>query len=447
MAELKVKTGIDGAGWARGLEKMTQDASNFGKNLSHHIAADFNSSVMGVVPGLTAAIAGVFSIDGIKDSLKEFSEKIEHIGLGAKQMNISPELFQQIDRVMKETGGSAEDVRVAFEKVAEQLTAIQDQTPGWEKAEVAMGRLGIAGEDLKKTYQEVFLEIAKGLQGVSLSQEQIAAGREVMGRGFDTMMRPLAIGGFDSAFAKAGTINEQGLATGEALKADLRDLDSKYAGFWNKVKTMGLETWDNILRGGMGKGMLTDDEMEQAIRLRARLEEQHAAEQAARLNESAKAAMEKNQADIARRAAKKFDSEDQKKADTIDKETEAIEERDRVAGLSPEAKRLELTRQIAMLEEAISFRHGVASKTEEAQTRKHMAELKHELSEVKDTPERARHALSHMGNQALGGILLGHDRLNEMAVHARTTAHGVQQLVRNTTPHPSGRGGHRPDYP
>ena len=445
MSELKVKTGIDGAGWTRGLEKMTEDASHLGKTLTSKIAGNFNAGVMEIVPGLTSAIAGVFSADAIKDTLKEFSEHIEHVELGAKQMNITPELFQQIDRVMKETGGSAEDVSLAFEKVAEALTKIQDQAPGWEKTEQAMGRLGIAGADLKKTYQEVTLEIAKGLQGVNLSQEQIAAGREVEGKAFDKMMRALAIGGYESAFAKAGTINEQGLQTGEALKADLRDLDSQYVGFWNKVKTMGLQTWDNILRGGMGKGMLDQDEMDQAIRLRARLAEQHAAEQGHKLEETAKTAEEKNQADIARRTAKKIDSEDQKKADNINKETEALKERNRVAAMTPEEKRLYLLNQIRMAQGELDYGgNPQAGKAGEALLRKRIEELKHELSEIK--PEKKPHeALANM--HGIGNILLARGRFDEGLQHARDTARFAAQIARNTAPHPSGRGSSRPDYP
>jgi hypothetical protein len=65
---LKVRTSVDGSGFAQGLEKMTQDASHFGKDLSSKIGGNFNQAIMGAVPGLTSAIAGVFAADSIKSA-------------------------------------------------------------------------------------------------------------------------------------------------------------------------------------------------------------------------------------------------------------------------------------------------------------------------------------------------------------------------------------------
>jgi hypothetical protein len=379
--------------------------------------------------------------------LREFAEKVEGIELGAKQMNISEEYFQRIDRVMKETGGSADDVRKAFEKIADTLTKIETKSPGWERLEIEMAQLGVAGDDLKKNYQDVFAQIAKGLQGVDISQEQVAAGRETMGRGFDAMLRPLAIGGFESDFAKSGMVSPTDMAAVKGYNEDLRKLSAETAGFWNQAKTIGLGVWDQLLHGGGTDPAAVALHQAEILQSQGK-EKKEGEENKKKTDEAAAKAREDAAKNIALKSAEKFRGEDAKKAAAIDRETEALRERNREAALSPEQKKLELTKQIKELQDDINSGYVAATRTEEAQMKKKLEELKHDLAGVKDTKPTAEHhaALSHMGNQAMGGILLGHDRLNDLAVHAKSTAKHTAQIAKNTAKASPG-GKPREEYP
>src|SRR5271168_1652198 len=96
---LKVKTSVDGSGFARGLEKMQNDAANFGKTLSSKVAGNFSQAVMGIVPGLTGMIAGVFSADAVKEAITGFAKRGDEIKFGALRLNVDQDTFQKIDSV------------------------------------------------------------------------------------------------------------------------------------------------------------------------------------------------------------------------------------------------------------------------------------------------------------------------------------------------------------
>jgi hypothetical protein len=446
---LTVKTGVDGSGFAAGLERMSQDASNFGKNLSARISGNFSQAIMGVVPGLTSAIAAVFSADKIKEALHEFSEKVEHIELGAAQLNIQEGQFQQIDRVMKEVGGSAQDVRGAFEKIAEAMTKIEEQSPGWEKLRTQMGQLGLSGDDLKKTYQEVFMRITEGMKGVSLSQEQIAAGRAVMGRGFDQIMPALAIGGFESDFAKSGQISGRNMATVKAYKEDMRDMRAEYAGAGNDFAAASMGLLDQVLHGGgIGAEAVAKHRAEILARIHKEKEEGEARKK--KTDETAEAAKQAAALDVIHKTQAKRHEEDQKKAAGIDLETIALQEKERLAQMDHQEKITELKRQNTLL---AASDDGSLSLAEKAAVKKRTTlnniEMLRERKLYDAENDRLRRAetkqvhaaLSHMGNQAIGGIMLGHDRTAEMA-------HNVARIANHVTrPRPAtGRSPH-PDYP
>src|SRR5580698_4936824 len=115
---IKVKTAVDGSGFARGLERMSADAENFGKSLSGKIAGNFSQAIMGVVPGLTSAIGGIFAADKIKEAIVEYAKKGEEIEFGSIRLNVDQDTFQRVDRVMKEVGLNTDAAATAFDKLA-----------------------------------------------------------------------------------------------------------------------------------------------------------------------------------------------------------------------------------------------------------------------------------------------------------------------------------------
>ncbi len=437
---LHVKTSVDGHGFAAGLKKMEEDAEHFGKNLSEKISGHFGEAVMGVIPGLTSSIAGVFAAEKIKESLKEFGEQAERIEFGSIRLNVDPETFQRLDRVMKVTGETAETAATAFDKLAVSATKIEDGRDKTGELRQAFAELGVTTDELaSKDYRKIFFQIAEGLKDIEPSKEQIAALREVFGKQGDNLLPAFKLG-FDSDYATAGVLDEKELQGIKAVNDEWRKQGATTAGMWNTTKRAALEAASglalmiNPFRWAQNLGTPDEDGYHQKFM----------AEEAKRLAEiTAEKRKQAAAQEALHEANRKSDEADRKKAATIDKETEALKERNRIAAMTPEEKRLYLLDQIRQMQGELDYGAG-NSRADDATLRKKIAEAQHEISQLDKVKPKAVHEhLSHLGNQAIGGIMMGHDRLNEMAAHTRRSAEHLASIDKKMAARqPSGRTQH-----
>jgi hypothetical protein len=447
---LKVKIDGDGSGFSATLDKLTKDAANFGNNLSSKVSGNFSQAIMGIVPGLTGAIAGVFSAGAIKSAISQFVEEGENIKIGSAKLNVDPETFQRIDRVMKEVHSDANSLDGVFEKVASSLETIKEGGPAAEKLRMNFAALGFAGTDLNDDYRALTMRMIEMNSGIDLGTEKIAAFRDVAGRSIDNVFPAMAIGGFNSNFAKAGTLSRADLDSLERANELMREISAHTHSWYNETMAGMVNGWRpcsfmaKLLPGGTEVARL-----EAAADAKANADKQAADKKAAQ--DAVTVASAKVLAIQAARenAAKKIAEEDAKKAGAIDKETAALEERNREAGMSPEERQLELQKQIAALKKET----GAETKTAEAERLKHIAELEGELARLDrelDKPKHEthaafRHSTSSLGNQAIGGIMLGHDSFKDLIKHAAATAKHTASIDKKTQPAMPARGSNR-DY-
>jgi len=442
---LKVRTSVDGSGFAAGLSKMEEDAANFGRNLSGKIGGNLSQGIMSIVPGLTGAISGIFAADSIKASLSDFAKKGEDIEFGAIRLNVDPVTYQKIDNVMREIGQSADSASTAFDKLAVGLTKIEAGGPAALKLREAFAELGVTTQDLAtKDPSALFLETAQRLKDTAPTIEQIAALREIYGRGGDNLLPAFKLG-FDGNVANAGIINDRDLSALKNYNAESRETRSVWAGTLNTTKAFFIAAGAGFMSllqpGKLLTSVLTPEDHGEAKMMESKAKKLQADLDAKATAKARNDALQEQN----RKDGAKFDAEDKKKAATIDKETEALKERNREAAMSPEAKRLEILQQIKTMEGELKYGGGDLSKADEAAMRKKIEEAKGALAELerpKDRPEH-RKAMHNLGNTAIGGIMLGRDAAAEMA---RKSAHHLESIDRKTAPVRPGGNRPRGDY-
>jgi hypothetical protein len=446
---LKVRVDGDGSGFSATLDKLAKDAANFGNTLSSKVSGNFSQAIMGIVPGLTSAIAGIFSAEAVKTAVTKFYESGQTIKFGAAKMNVDTETFQQIDRVMKEVGSSADALDPIIEKIAVSLTHIKEGASDAGKLREGFAQAGIAGDDLDKSAQEVLFKIVELNKGLQLTNEQITAMRQFGGRGVDQLFPAMAMGGFTSDFAKAGVLDKQTLANLDDLHQKMLVLEATTDRWYNKVAGRLASGWKPVMV--MASYLMPGLE---GLELRNRFAGDAAAQAAAR--EAADKKADEHKIEIQKAMAQAVQDQqkadeakalaaDRKKAETINKETAALEERSRLAALPPDERKLELEKQINDLVRERQEFMGELSESEDAALRKKIAEAKAELGRLEKTkPDHERYIMERLGNAAIGGIMLSHGGDDPRQHRARVEKH-LESIDRKTCPPAPGAA--NKDYP
>jgi hypothetical protein len=423
---LKVKTSVDGSGFAAGLEKMMEDARHFGQNVSGKIAGNFSQAIMGVVPGLSSAIAGIFAADTLKEKIGEFASEAHKVTIGAVRLNVSEETYQKLNNVMEESGQTADDAAGAFDKLAEAAVKIDQGDAGATKLKQAFAELGVSLDQIaSKDYQSLFFKISQGLQGITPSAQQIAALREIFGRSGDALL-PALKAGFEGPLANRHIISDEDLKQMESYRKMRTETGpSLFGAAWHAVAKEG------SFFGDLFAGMATKKGINLMFGVGEKSYDQVKAEEKAKQDKAdadakvaaiVKQKIANDDLEAARlKAAEKANKEDRAKAAGIEKETDALKERNRVASMTPEQKRLEMLNQIRMMQGELDY--GNNTRTQEAEYRKKIEALRGEIA----AGDRAASPLEHhaaigraLGNAAFGGMMLGHGTAGEREVASQT---------------------------
>lgn len=430
---LMVKILGDGSGFQATLDKLETQAGGFGKSLNAKMTGNFSEAIMGIVPGLTGAIAGIFSADAIKEQLRAFSEMGEKIHFGAIRMNIDETQFQRIQNVLEYTKTDIGSVETAFDKLAEGMTKIERGDKEAAQLQQSLAYLGVTADDLKsKNYQDIFFQIAAGMKGIEPSKEQIAALRDIFGRGGDNLLPAFSLG-FDSKFANGGILDKGALDSIELLNRSTREADATMKGFWNRAKegATDFHTAMGMFTPGFWKHRLFDEkDIEELNPYNARRLAEIAA---AKEKEKADARAAQAQRESEQKNVDKKLADDAKRARDIDKDTAAIKERDRLANLTPEQRTEELKKTIKSAQGELDY--GENTSVEAALLRKKIAESQSEIDRIAREKPKKEHEMHHelmrLGNAGIGGIMLSHGG-DEWKKHAAETAKHVASIDKKT---------------
>lgn len=224
MADLNVKVGLDRSGFQTGLAAMENAATGFGRNLGGILAGAF--SFTAITQQFSAALSQAGRLQDLSDSF-----------------GVSAESLQRIGNAAAESGGSIEDVGRALARLG--VNAQQAFNQGGQLAE-SFAAIGVTGQDLiRLSPEQIFYRLAAAMNDGSLAGKDLAVAKELLGRGFATLMPVLKM------------TEEQIRAVGEAAGIMSDDAVAKLDQFgdsWgrlsNTVKVRAAEIIDASIRLG-----------------------------------------------------------------------------------------------------------------------------------------------------------------------------------------------------
>lgn len=224
MSELNVKTGLDASGFETGLARL-------------------QSSAAGVARGLAATFAGAFSFGAILKQFTDAFSKASQLQDISDRFGLSAEAIQRIGNAAAESGATLDDVAKALAKIG---VGAQEAAAGNKQLESAFSAIGVSGQDLVKlSPEQLFYRLANAMNDGSLAGKDMAVAKELLGRGFATLMPVLKM------------TEEQIRAVGEAAGIMSDDAVAKLDQFgdsWgrlsNTVKVRAAEIMDASIRLG-----------------------------------------------------------------------------------------------------------------------------------------------------------------------------------------------------
>jgi hypothetical protein len=432
---LMVKLGMDGKQWEEGLQKASKDAENFGKNLGGKISKNVIGDMTSIIPALSGAIAGAFSASAIYDAVKNFGEHVKEVAEGALRLNVDTTTFQKLNNVMEFAGMKGEDLAQMFDKIAVAKTKMEQGGTEGAQIERELAALGITLQSIEgMNAEKIFFKITDALHGIKPTDEQIAALKSLTGRGGPEVLKVAQIG-FTGDMANKNIIAESDIQNLEEMREKAASMESAGSRFW---RAMGVGASESLLRMKMAiQGTYGVFHYNETASEEVKRQKELTAEKQKEVSLAIqKLAIAKAQKDADDSIARKAAVSDEKKAAEIDKETEAIKKRNREDSMSPAEKELEIKKEIARLQGDL---HSDWSATDLATDKKKIEELKGELARLQkaDNKPEAHHAmrsLHTLGNQAIGGIMLSHDRASdEMKRDARKSAKHLESIDKKTT--------------
>lgn len=440
---LMVKLGLDGKAWEEGLNKASNDASNFANKVGGGISKNMLGSVTSMIPALSSALAGAFSAHAIYEAVNEFGDKVKEIAEGALRLNVDTTTFQKLNNVMEFAGMKGEDVAQAFDHIAQSILKIKrgEDATGYLQQDLA--KFGLTMDSIGgMNASQIFFKITEALHGVKPSDDQIAALKELTGRAGPEILKVAQIG-FNGQMANKEIIPAKDIETLERVRELAASSESAWTKTWNKIAGGAKETFygvQMILKGSFGQ-MVYETFGSDAQKKQREMTAEKQAEVSAAIQ---RLAMNKAAANAAQHIREKAEAIDAKKAAAIEKETDAIAEKNRIESLSSAEKQLEIKKQIVDLEAGIKF-DDTKGRADVASDKKKIEELKGELSKFhKDAPEKnlSLQHLHALGNQTIGGIMLSHDRIQDELKRSASKSAKHLESIDKKTHMPNGGGSH-----
>jgi hypothetical protein len=290
--------------------------------------------------------------------------------------------------------------------------------------------LGVTLEEIKAgNYQDLFFKIAESLHGVTPSAQQLAAMKELFGRGGVEML-PAFHAGFNGRIATTNIISNGDLEQLEKL----REVRAEGAEGWkrslNGVAKALTAVWTGIMAVGSASAW-ADAQQTAGERDQNAWVAQRTLEIQQRTALLRKARQEADDLHDDQAAARdKFSKTDAKKADEIDKEAGDQKERNRQDAMSPEERRLDLVKQLTAAEEvyndakARGYGHSVYMSEQLLRIERLRGHLgAAERAADKPHQEKSHVLMSRLGNASIGGIMLSHGGDDAKSQRAKMVSH------------------------
>lgn len=424
MPNLMAFFGLDGSKFAAGLDKAVAEAAKKGPSIEKSLmgalkqSSIFNAIASPIGAACTAAV-GFFGL--VIAKVEELRDRAKEIKIGAAQTGLSQDQFQNVFNAAQGSGASTEAIPKAILKIAEAQEKVKNGGEGAAKALEGFSALGITlGEIQSNSYQDLFLKISESMHVAQLSGEQLTAGAELMGKGFESLL-PAFQRGFHDPVDQMNKLSDEEITKLNNVSKSVAILKATWQG--------GLQNAANLLIKvtGAGNSNLVDDPNVVANEKRLQgILDQRQAKKAAAAN--------------ADRQAELSAQKNLTKAGEIDKR---VAEEERVAKLRsmPAPERLaelkketaELERQAAILEAKLRTEKDAADAPALAELRAQISRRHLEEPELSKQP-RENDKLSVTANQRIGAFVGGGvaDRHLQTAQntekHAAATANYLQLI-------------------
>lgn len=331
MADLNVKVGLDRSGFQTGLAAMENAVSGFGRNLGGILAGAFSFSA--ITQQFTAAISKAGQLQDLSDAF-----------------GVSAEAIQRIGNVAAESGGSLQDVGRALAKIG--LSA-QQAFGGNDQLKASFEAIGVSGQDLiRLSPEQLFYRLAAAMNDGSLAGKDLAVAKDLLGRGFATLMPVLKM--------TEEQIRAVGAAAGIMSDDAVAKLDS-FGDSWGRlsslVKVRAAEIIDASIRLGeevMANPMsLFGDWQEIEKRIEERQRKDQEAREALRTLRPDEGPTAAETAQATQRAEKEKQQAAEKTAQTYERADQVLRQ-NFLNSLSDADKLVELLKEEASLREKIS---------------------------------------------------------------------------------------------
>ena len=193
--KLMAEIGLDGSGIQRGMNQ-----------------------VRGQISGLAASIGAAFSVGAVTAFAKKTIEAAGHITDLSARLGVSTSYLQEMQYVMKQNGGSVDDLTTAFEKMgAARIKALE----GDADAQANFAKFGISQQDLKtKSTQDIMDAVASKFKEFGRNDVLVSAFKEMGGRGAAALI-PAFVDGLEAGRASA---RESGAVMSQETVAQLDEV-------------------------------------------------------------------------------------------------------------------------------------------------------------------------------------------------------------------------------
>lgn len=215
--EILAKISLDGSGFDVGMKRVQSVATKAALSMKKEFAKTF---------------AGLFTVAAILKLTKNTTELAGQVADLSQKLGISTDNIQAFSHAAKLSGASIDDVANAMKELAKSQVAAL----GGSGSELdAFKQLGVSLDDLRnKNPEQLFLQVAKAMEGTSASSMQTASALKVMGNAGDKLMAGLR-GGFAGAAEEAKAF---GVVMDEMIIAKLDNAGDKFDTFATKIKVV-----------------------------------------------------------------------------------------------------------------------------------------------------------------------------------------------------------------
>ncbi|HEV2696133.1 MAG TPA: hypothetical protein VG347_24810 [Verrucomicrobiae bacterium] len=321
--EIRLRLGYDAAAVERGTKQMLENQREHANTFKE------------IWKKTAEIVGGLFSIEKIIEFGKGLAESAHQIETIADRLNITTAEVQKLKHVADLTGSSIETIAGAFDKLAKSKEAAL----GGNGAETnAFKDFGLTIEELKAMApEEIFNRLSESIEKTGINTKVTADLMALMGKSageLKPVLREFAEDHNtapvlpDSVIKNNAKTARLGTYAGEMFKAS--------GSMWLSAISHPFKTYYDMF-GNNGQVKFQDNNDRRMARLMAEDEKPSHGEAATFI------------VDLTKQAAA-----DAKKTAELEKEILKIKESGREAGLSPEAKRLEIVKQIAGLEHDIA---------------------------------------------------------------------------------------------